>query len=60
MSYTKEVPCPHCNGEGEVVDYSAQDIVYGSNEVPEHTRKIVCHVCNGNRTIRVNPEVTDV
>lgn len=55
MSYTKEVPCAHCEGTGEVTDYDATDIRLGSNIVPGHTKKVECPICLGQGHVRVNP-----
>lgn len=60
MSDTKDVPCPDCDGTGEidVWDYSAQDVSHGSNEVPEHTMKVrvTCRQCLGQGHVRVNKD----
>ena len=59
MAYTKEVPCPRCDGTGKLWDYTAQDLQIGTDEVPEHTVEVQCHVCLGQGHIRVDKEATD-
>lgn len=54
MSESKEVVCPNCEGSGEVTDYTAFDITLGTDEVPEHTTTVQCHICLGQGHIRVN------
>ena len=56
MAYTKEVVCPHCNGAGKVYEYTAKDILFGTDEVPDHTFARECGVCLGQGHICVNPE----
>lgn len=55
MSFTKEVPCPHCDGTGLVTDYDALDVTLGSDVVPEHTKTVQCPKCLGQGHVRENP-----
>lgn len=56
MSYTKEVKCDRCDGTGKVWDYQARDIVFGTDEVPDHTIEVECPSCLGQGHARENPK----
>ena len=56
MAYTKQIECPRCGGTGKLWDYTAKDIIFGFDEVPDHTIEIQCHECLGQGHISVNPE----
>ena len=55
MTDADKVPCPFCDGEGEVLDYDAMDIKLGQNEwVPRTTRQ--CPNCDGQGWKLENPK----
>ena len=56
MSYTVQVPCSHCDGTGYVKDYTARDIVQGSNDWEGTMVTVECPVCLAQGHVRVNPQ----